>query len=259
MARSARRAIEGSLALVLGTVVLTTAVGLIVQQTHPAEARDLVASAATSIEAPAAALTNATSAAPAELPPSLAVRPDPVELVEEFVEPSAPERTTRTSAVTEGAIAGPLPAQTLSVEERRAAFLEAVAARDNTPPVVEPPYTVIHTQKGSPPLSAGSVVETTISFYYCRQGETYASGDGGGFCGAMRDGSIVYDSAAACAFTYLGQKFRIVGDPTERVYTCADTGSAVHGMHRDIWFETAEDGWAWLASVGSIAVLEILE
>ena len=26
--------------------------------------------------------------------------------------------------------------------------------------------------------------------------------------------------------------FGIEGDPTERVYTCADTGSAVHGLHR---------------------------
>ncbi|MCA9851946.1 MAG: hypothetical protein KC461_15060, partial [Dehalococcoidia bacterium] len=83
-------------------------------------------------------------------------------------------------------------------------------------------------------------------------------GDGGNFCGVMRDGSVVYPGAAACAYKYLGQQFRIVGDPTGRIYRCADTGSAVHGVHRDIWFMTSDDGWDWQLVVGQVATIEIL-
>lgn len=109
-------------------------------------------------------------------------------------------------------------------------------------------------------LVAGAQVEATVSYYYCQQGqEPRGIGDGGGFCGAMRNGEAVYPGAAACAHAYLGQHFRIVGDPLERVYTCADTGSAVHGQHRDIWFMNSDDGMYWQAAVGRNVVLEILE
>jgi 3D (Asp-Asp-Asp) domain-containing protein len=58
---------------------------------------------------------------------------------------------------------------------------------------------------------------------------------------------------------YIGQQFRIEGDPTGRVYTCNDTGSAVHGLHRDIWFFSSAEGWQWQLSVGPRAVLEIVQ
>jgi len=110
-----------------------------------------------------------------------------------------------------------------------------------------------------PLLTAGDRVEVSLSFYYCVEGTSgMPSGDGGGFCGAMRDGTVVYPGAAACDYAYLGQTFRIVGDTSDTVYRCADTGSAVHGLHRDIWFNNSDDGWAWQGEVGSVATIEIL-
>ena len=108
-------------------------------------------------------------------------------------------------------------------------------------------------------LEPGELVEATVSFYYCERGEQgLHPGDGGGFCGVMRDGTVVYPGAAACAYSYLGQRFRIVDDPLERIYVCADTGSAVHGLHRDIWFMSSDDGWDWQLNVGQVATIEIL-
>jgi hypothetical protein len=112
---------------------------------------------------------------------------------------------------------------------------------------------------GTPDLVPGQRIAVSVSFYYCQDGPAdYPIGDGGGFCGVMRDGARVYPGAAACAYKYLGQLFKIVGDPTDRIYKCADTGSAVHGLHRDIWFNTSDDGWVWQHSVGRIATIEIL-
>ena len=110
-----------------------------------------------------------------------------------------------------------------------------------------------------PGLAVGDRVKVSVSFYYCRVGsETPARGDGGGFCGAMRDGSVVYNGAAACDYVYLGQRFRIEGDPLNRIYRCADTGSAVHGLHRDIWFASSDEGWNWQRNVGQAVTIEIL-
>ena len=111
-----------------------------------------------------------------------------------------------------------------------------------------------------PALEAGAQVAATVSYYYCQQGSNPRGiGDGGGFCGNMRNGDPVYAGAAACAHEYLGQYFRIVGDPLDQVYFCADTGSAVHGQHRDIWFMNSDDGMNWQAAVGRNVTLEILE
>ncbi|MGE3857446.1 MAG: hypothetical protein AB7G21_10880 [Dehalococcoidia bacterium] len=111
----------------------------------------------------------------------------------------------------------------------------------------------------TPNLRPGDRVTVTVSFYYCELGaDSPHRGDGGGFCGAMRDGSVVYNGAAACDYIYLGQRFRIEGDPLGRIYRCADTGSAVHGLHRDIWFGSSDEGWKWQRSVGQSATIEIL-
>lgn len=111
----------------------------------------------------------------------------------------------------------------------------------------------------APDLSPGDRVTATLSFYYCVEGvKGLHPGDGGGFCGIMRDGSVVYPGAAACDYKYLGQQFRIIGDPLERIYRCADTGSAVHGLHRDIWFYDSDEGWDWQHVLGQSVVIEIL-
>ena len=111
----------------------------------------------------------------------------------------------------------------------------------------------------APLLRAGDRIGVTVSFYYCEQGvNPRVTGDGGGFCGHMRDGLIVRSGAAACDVTYLGQRFRIEGDPEQREYVCNDTGNMVHGLHRDIWFNVADDGADWLLKVGRSAVIEVL-
>ena len=74
----------------------------------------------------------------------------------------------------------------------------------------------------------------------------------------MRDGSVVYPGAAACDSSYLGQLFQIQGDPAERIYRCADTGNAVGGTHRDIWFQSSAEGWSWQRHIGDRAEIEIL-
>ena len=90
-----------------------------------------------------------------------------------------------------------------------------------------------------PAPEAETTVEVTITYYYCEG----TGGDGGGFCGHMANGEIVHAGAAACARSRLGERFRIVGDPM--VYTCKDTGGAVDGQHRDIWFRYSADAAAW--------------
>lgn len=139
--------------------------------------------------------------------------------------------------------------EAMTDEGSPAAVLDAAAAPASAqvPLRVEAPAT--------PPLAPGDLVEVSVSFYYCEPG---AYGDGGGFCGAMRNGTVVYPGAAACSYVYLGQRFRIVGDPLERVYRCDDTGSAVHGLHRDIWFMTSAEGIDWQHVVGQVATIEIL-
>ncbi len=99
----------------------------------------------------------------------------------------------------------------------------------------------------------------SITYYYCTQGSIPASiGDGGGWCGAMASGQVVYEGAAACAPQYMGDKFKILGDPTGRIYTCADTGGAVHGEHRDIFFHNSDDGYNWWLQVGATATIEVI-
>ena len=103
------------------------------------------------------------------------------------------------------------------------------------------------------------VVEARITYFYCNQGTISAGiGDGGRFCGHMANGEIVHEGAAACSRDNFGQRFRIVGDPLGLTYTCKDTGNAVHGQHRDIWFDNSDDGLNFIRQVGETANVEIL-
>ncbi len=143
--------------------------------------------------------------------------------------------------------------------ELSAQLVARARARDNAPPIVEPGYVIEASVIQTPFLGPGDIVEATVSFYYCTPDGAEKLGDGGGFCGVMRDGSVVYDGAAACAWAYLGQRFVILDDPSGQVYTCADTGSAVHGLHRDVWVESAKSGWSWQLIVGQTSLLRIVE
>ena len=272
MAHALRRALVGTLALASIAIAIPVATALAAAQVSDGpESTARVASEASlaSVVQPDAASDRLT----------VQIQPTPVELVAPVTPPSgasAPERSVRSAAAQQ--VAGPPPIEaaalppTPSLETRQLLAAgpavvnraeEALVAVDldpdpDVPVIAEPPFSVTLGNPGSPPLVAGDVIEVTISFYYCEQGDTASGGDGGGFCGAMRDGTVVYEGAAACALTYLGQQFRIVGDPTGRTYTCHDTGNAVLGLHRDIFFHNASDGWPWLWSVGTSAVLEIV-
>lgn len=110
-----------------------------------------------------------------------------------------------------------------------------------------------------PPLASGTRILAEVTFYYCEHSDGTPGGDGGDFCEWMRDGTVVYPGAAACHYNYLGQRFTIEGDPLQRVYTCNDTGNMILGQHRDIWFMTSAEGWAWQQLVGPYAVIQIIE
>ena len=112
-----------------------------------------------------------------------------------------------------------------------------------------------------PPGSEDSTYfETSITYYYCVPGGNEAShGDGGGYCGGMANGEVVHEGAAACKPGLLGQRFRIDGDPTDRIYECTDTGGSVLQDHRDIWFMNSDEGYEWWLTVGERAFIEIVE
>ena len=256
VARAFRRAVAGSLVLALLAIAIATwgAVGLQHSEAGAAPPSDDDTAAAIEVEATAAPVV-----AEFDLrPPVVEVAPT----LSDQIESPTSEATSRVAAI--GQLAGP-PPQTLSIDEPEGEgegeeTVEQASVPLDPNAVEEPlPFVVSGGNTGSPPLAPGDVIAVTVSFYYCEVGDSVDGGDGGGFCGPMRDGTVVYEGAAACALTYLGQRFRIVGDPTERIYTCHDTGSAVHGLHRDIFFHYAADGWPWLAAVGTDVVLEIVE
>lgn len=128
-----------------------------------------------------------------------------------------------------------------------------------TPTVSEATSRTQTTTSALQELRPGDRLTVPVTFYYCEDSTGgQRRGDGGGFCGVMRDGTVVYSGAAACDVAYLGQRFRIEGDPTGRTYVCADTGGGIHGQHRDIWFMSSAEGWAWQQVVGRSAVIQVL-
>jgi 3D (Asp-Asp-Asp) domain-containing protein len=107
----------------------------------------------------------------------------------------------------------------------------------------------------APAAPAGTLASAYVTYYYCAGG----GGDGGGFCGSTADGTPVQLGVAACDPSLMGQRFRVVGDPSGLIFRCADTGGAVWGGIRDMWFPTATAGSAWLNAVGHQVVVEVLE
>ena len=112
-----------------------------------------------------------------------------------------------------------------------------------------------------PVVKLARAATVPITYYYCTQTSTSGAGDGGGFCGSMRNGMIVHAGAASCDQTKFGQRFRVASDPSGMIYTCMDTGGGVSAEHRDIWFATSGEGWAWWTRVapGGFAPIEDLD
>ena len=162
--------------------------------------------------------------------------------------------TIRAGAVTPGLVPAaptstPTPTPTLTPQPSPTPT-PAPTATPTPPPTPTPTPT---------PTPAGTIVEATITYYYCEQGTAAAGiGDGGGWCGYMAGGEVVHAGAASCAAGFMGQRFRILGDPTDRTYTCKDTGGSVLGQHRDIWFANSDAAYAWFLAVGPTALIEIL-
>lgn len=256
--------------LVTGSLVLTAAAVSVAAWAAFALAMAPTPAAAVTISA--AAIGEQRLLFPSDIGPTVVspisdgtIQQSPVAALAVATEPSAAsEQQTGSSAISSArrddfSLLDSTMATTLSVDQQRAALVASAATRGYEASTIEASYPIDASIFQTPALRAGDVVEATISFYYCVQGETSEIGDGGSFCDVMRDGTVVYDGAAACAWAYLGQRFVVVGDPLERIYTCADTGSAVHGLHRDIWFYTAEAGWAWQLNIGTKGLLVIVD
>ena len=146
------------------------------------------------------------------------------------------------------------------VAAERAESMVSASRLQARPSAGNPPPTRVQTSaQTAQPLQPGDRLTVPVTFYYCEDTTGgQRRGDGGGFCGAMRNGAVVHPGAAACDVAYLGQKFRIEGDPTGQVYVCADTGGGIRSQHRDIWFLSNGEGWAWQRIMGTSAVIEIL-
>ena len=83
--------------------------------------------------------------------------------------------------------------------------------------------------------SVSSQAQGKVTGYYCRQVQGYPIGDGGGYCGNMASGKVVYIGAAACGAKWqLGQKLEITGYGT---VVCEDRGH-LEFSQVDIYFET---------------------
>lgn len=85
-----------------------------------------------------------------------------------------------------------------------------------------------------------------LTFYNCY-------GQGGGFCGAMASGNVVYEGAAACGSAIpRGTQFTVEGDNTIR--TCEDTGRG-GAYWVDIFFWDYNSGRAWRNNFASDGVV----
>lgn len=138
------------------------------------------------------------------------------------------------------------PAGPFDVERGPPARSAVLAASQSRSPAVDagnrisPPGT---------PVTEGEMESVNITFYDCLQQ---------GFCGLMYNGQRVYEGAAACSWNLpIGTQFAIQGDPTGRVYVCADRGLLIDTWV-DVFFHDPDDGWAWQASVGRWGTIEII-
>ena len=116
----------------------------------------------------------------------------------------------------------------------------AASSTPTVPPAARPPASN---------LAIGRIDNVNLTFYDCLDQ---------GFCGAMKSGRQVYEGAAACSWNLPeGTRFRIVGDPTRRVYICEDRG-LLDDTWVDIFFHDPADGWKWQEAVGRYGTIEVV-
>jgi hypothetical protein len=137
------------------------------------------------------------------------------------------------------------------VSEVSSALIEVVLAPEPPLPEIAEPETPSASVVRTPATQGGRgrIGGVNITFYDCA---------GQGFCGAMYNGRRVYEGAAACSWNLaIGTKFRIVGDPTGRVYVCEDRGLLANTWV-DIFFYDPSDGYRWQRAVGRYGTIEIV-
>lgn len=86
------------------------------------------------------------------------------------------------------------------------------------------------------PVISEATLDVYVTFYTCPP-----------YCGLTAAGIPVGEGIAACDPAYMGRRFVLNGEE----WLCADTGSAVHGAHVDLFFQREADGWAYLAEHGT--------
>ena len=73
----------------------------------------------------------------------------------------------------------------------------------------------------------------------------------------MASGAQVYEGASAGGYAWpLGTRFTLEGDPTLRIYICEDRGLGPW-LWVDIFFQDEAGGYAWQASVGTLATARL--
>lgn len=123
-------------------------------------------------------------------------------------------------------------------------------------PVAVEPAGVEGTDGAEPLLPARPRLETVALTFYVCSGSPAGYQDG--YCGVMAGGATVYEGAAACGSGFdLGQRFSIVGDPTERVYKCEDRGRGPL-MWIDVFWWDYDAGRAWRNQFAQSVELEVL-
>lgn len=149
-----------------------------------------------------------------------------------LADPQAPPADA--SARADGPEPSPAAGQSAAADQAPAADRDAVA-REQRP------------EAGGLGATVGEAVSVSITFYTCPP-----------YCGAMANGQPVYEGAAACGYAFeLGQRFRILGDPTGRTYLYADRGLGGYWWV-DIFFAEETAGRAWARQVGTRGTIELL-
>jgi hypothetical protein len=170
--------------------------------------------------------------------------------VEKTAEPETEEAAVESAPVETPAPAP--PAAAIDAEETPDAEVLAAAEAQEAALVEEPEAKTPVENQIAPPgglPSIGQIFEVNVTFYDCLVQ---------GFCGAMYNGEPVYEGAAACSWDLpLGTRFAIEGDPTGRIYVCADRG-ILPDTWVDIYFFSPDDGWDWQQTVGRYATVYIL-
>ena len=96
------------------------------------------------------------------------------------------------------------------------------------------------------PAEGAEIILDALTFYVCRGAPP---GFQDGYCGLGADGTQVYEGMAACGYAFpLGTTFKVIGDDSQRTYTCHDRGLGP-AYWIDVFFWEYADGRAFSDSI----------